>query len=69
MAIPLEELARSHPCFAVGAKNNKGRVHLPVSPGCNIFCNFCQRDVNDDMEGDQRPAWPMASSPPMKPWR
>lgn len=55
MAIPLEELARSHPCFAVGAKNNKGRVHLPVSPGCNIFCNFCQRDVNDDMEGDQRP--------------
>lgn len=55
MAVSFEELTRTHPCFAVGAKNNKGRVHLPVSPGCNIFCNFCQRDVNDDLEGDCRP--------------
>lgn len=55
MAVSFETLTRSHPCFAVGAKNNKGRVHLPVSPGCNIFCNFCQRDVNDDMDTDQRP--------------
>lgn len=47
MAVPFEELKQRHPCFAVGAKNNKGRVHLPVSPGCNITCNFCKRDLND----------------------
>lgn len=55
MAVRFEELTRLHPCFAVGAKNNKGRIHLPVSPGCNICCNFCQRDINDAVESDQRP--------------
>jgi nitrogen fixation protein NifB len=34
-----------HPCF--GAKQNKGRIHLPVCPGCNIECNFCDRRLND----------------------
>lgn len=52
MAITYEDLKTSHPCFAAGAKNNKGRVHLPVSPGCNISCNFCKRDINDT---DNRP--------------
>ncbi len=52
MAVTFEELRKNHPCFALGAKNNKGRVHLPVSPGCNIFCNFCKRDINDT---DHRP--------------
>jgi len=52
MALTYEDLKKSHPCFAVGAKNNKGRVHLPVSPGCNINCNFCRRDINDT---DNRP--------------
>jgi len=33
-----------HPCF--GAKQNKGRMHLPVCPGCNIECNFCDRKIN-----------------------
>ncbi|MBQ8935677.1 MAG: nitrogen fixation protein NifB, partial [Oscillospiraceae bacterium] len=47
MAVPFEQLSKVHPCFALGAKNNKGRVHLPVSPGCNIQCNFCKRDLND----------------------
>lgn len=42
-----EELKKSHPCFALGAKNNKGRVHLPVSPGCNISCKFCRININD----------------------
>jgi nitrogen fixation protein NifB len=31
---------------------NKGRVHLPVSPACNIQCRFCKRDFN---KTDQRP--------------
>lgn len=52
MAFSFEELRKSHPCFAVGAKNNKGRVHLPVSPGCNINCRFCDRRLNNI---DQRP--------------
>lgn len=41
-----EALRNSHPCFA-GQKNNKGRIHLPVSPGCNIECKFCDRKIND----------------------
>lgn len=41
------ELKTEHPCFSVGAKLNKGRVHLPVSPGCNINCRFCERRLND----------------------
>lgn len=47
MAVSQEELQKHHPCFATGAKSNKGRIHLPVSPGCNIGCYFCKRDFND----------------------
>lgn len=47
-----EEISKSHPCFALGAKSNKGRIHLPVSPGCNIGCRFCKRDFN---ESENRP--------------
>lgn len=39
-----------HPCF--GARNNKGRIHLPVCPTCNIQCNFCDRQINSH---EQRP--------------
>ena len=52
MAKTFEEIAKSHPCFALGQKSNKGRIHLPVSPGCNIGCRFCKRDFN---ETEQRP--------------
>lgn len=41
-----QELQKSHPCFG-GHKNNVGRIHLPVSPGCNISCRFCDRKIND----------------------
>jgi nitrogen fixation protein NifB len=53
LARTFEELSASHPCFSTGAKPNKGRVHLPVSPGCNIKCNFCDRKLNriDDRPG------------------
>ncbi len=44
-----ENLKNSHPCFG-GHKNNVGRIHLPVSPGCNISCKFCDRVINDDEE-------------------
>lgn len=46
-----ENLKLSHPCFGEH-KKNKGRIHLPVSPGCNIECKFCNRKVNDF---EQRP--------------
>ena len=39
-----------HPCF--GAKKNRGRIHLPVCPGCNLECHFCARKINEE---EQRP--------------
>ena len=48
-----KELQQSHPCFAQGAAGNGGgRIHLPVSPACNIACRFCERSVNTH---EQRP--------------
>ncbi len=47
MSRSFSELTEIHPCFSVGDKVNKGRVHLPVSPGCNITCRFCDRQIND----------------------
>ncbi|WP_099466604.1 radical SAM protein [Konateibacter massiliensis] len=44
-----QNLQQSHPCFG-GHKNNVGRIHLPVSPGCNISCKFCDRKINDTEE-------------------
>ncbi|MDR1185739.1 MAG: radical SAM protein [Coriobacteriales bacterium] len=41
-----------HPCFVLGKPSGKGRIHLPVSPGCNIACRFCERSINKD---EQRP--------------
>jgi len=52
MKTTFDELTRPHPCFSTGAKPNKGRIHLPVSPGCNINCNFCDRALNNT---DMRP--------------
>ena len=34
---------QNHPCFNDSARKNFGRIHLPVAPGCNIQCNFCDR--------------------------
>jgi len=48
----LNELSSKHPCFALGKPNKKGRIHLPVSPGCNIACRFCERSIN---RSEQRP--------------
>ena len=46
MSNTYKDLQNSHPCFG-GHKNNTGRIHLPVSPGCNIACRFCDRSIND----------------------
>lgn len=47
MAISYEELTDKHPCFALGKKSTSGRIHLPISPTCNIECRFCDRKIND----------------------
>lgn len=39
------EVKTLHPCF--GSAKNKGRIHLPVCPNCNIQCNFCDRKIHD----------------------
>ena len=36
----------AHPCFSKEAHGKKGRLHLPVSPACNIQCRFCKRACN-----------------------
>ncbi len=36
----------NHPCFSKGNATT-GRIHLPVSPACNIGCRFCHRVLND----------------------
>ena len=45
---PLEHISNQHPCFGKGPNLNKGRIHLPVSPSCNIQCAFCNRTRNKD---------------------
>ena len=46
MAISYEELTTKHPCFAKGPNSGNGRMHLPISPSCNIECRFCERSFN-----------------------
>ena len=44
------KVSQMHPCFASGAHNKYGRLHLPVSASCNIRCRFCNRVFNRDEE-------------------
>ena len=39
------ELKNNHPCFGSHGATT-GRIHLPVCPGCNIACRFCERSLN-----------------------
>jgi nitrogen fixation protein NifB len=48
----LAELAKLHPCLNREANSKFGRLHLPVSPSCNIQCRFCRRSLN---KSEQRP--------------
>ncbi|MDR0877775.1 MAG: radical SAM protein [Treponema sp.] len=40
------KVSLKHPCFSGEANANRGRIHLPVSPVCNIQCRFCKRTFN-----------------------
>lgn len=37
-----EALSR-HPCYSPDAHRKYARMHIPVSPKCNIQCNYCNR--------------------------
>ncbi|MCC7553781.1 MAG: radical SAM protein [Methanobacteriaceae archaeon] len=41
-------ITKAHPCFNEKMHDKVGRAHVPIAPKCNIFCNFCTRDINDD---------------------
>ena len=45
MAKSFQEIQQNHPCFGQG-RAHTGRIHLPVCPGCNIACRFCERSLN-----------------------
>jgi nitrogen fixation protein NifB len=45
-------ISARHPCFSGEANVSHGRLHLPVSPACNIQCRFCKRTFN---KAEQRP--------------
>ncbi|MDR0561355.1 MAG: radical SAM protein [Spirochaetaceae bacterium] len=46
----LAHYSNRHPCFSGEADMNSGRIHLPVSPACNIQCRFCKRSFNKHEE-------------------
>lgn len=41
-----ERIAATHPCLNREANTTFGRLHLPVSPVCNIQCRFCSRSID-----------------------
>lgn len=47
-----DRISNLHPCFGGAANMTRGRIHLPVSPLCNIQCRFCKRSFN---KFEQRP--------------
>ena len=39
---------KRHPCLNGEAHLKYGRIHLPVSPACNIGCRFCGRGIHSE---------------------
>jgi nitrogen fixation protein NifB len=50
------DVMRGHPCFDEEAHDYVGRVHLPVAPGCNIRCRFCERRICAHL-ATEHPGW------------
>jgi nitrogen fixation protein NifB len=44
--LQMDPILKVHPCLDAGAHAQYGRIHLPVSPSCNIQCKFCKRSFN-----------------------
>ena len=47
------EKTNKHPCYSADAHHQYARMHLPVAPGCNIQCNYCNRKF--DCVNESRP--------------
>lgn len=45
MSKSFKDLQNLHPCFGNHSAAT-GRIHLPVCPGCNLACRFCERSIN-----------------------
>jgi nitrogen fixation protein NifB len=43
-------MTKAHPCFNEKLHDKVGRVHVPIAPKCNIYCNFCTRDIHNEEE-------------------
>lgn len=43
----------THPCYSQEAHRSYARMHVPVAPGCNIQCNYCNRKF--DCANESRP--------------
>jgi nitrogen fixation protein NifB len=56
-----------HPCFSGEAHLKFGRIHLPVSPACNIGCLFCARGIRAFGEGNERDNVPGVASRVLSP--
>jgi nitrogen fixation protein NifB len=56
-----------HPCFSGAAHLKFGRIHLPVSPACNIGCLFCARGIRPVGEGFAQEGVPGVASRVLKP--
>ena len=41
-------ITKAHPCFNEKMHDKVGRAHVPLAPKCNIYCNFCTRNINDE---------------------
>ncbi len=54
IAVPsAAEQLDDHPCYSTDAAHEFARLHLPVAPGCNIQCNYCNRKY--DCANETRP--------------
>lgn len=42
-----------HPCYSENAHRTYARMHIPVAPGCNLQCNYCNRRF--DCASENRP--------------
>ena len=49
----IREALETHPCYTERAHHKYARIHLPVAPGCNIKCGFCERRF--DCANESRP--------------
>ena len=47
------EKTKTHPCYSADAHTKYARIHLPVAPGCNVQCNYCNRKY--DCVNESRP--------------